>query len=208
MGDSGDKSAPRPSNKVARLIEAYDLGEELGDRLEDSWTSDGNERMSLRDLADLFNRRLLSEAMEQAGMSTVDGEVANFYRLLTDAEVSSGKRTEAVARLKRNAVDVDQLQRDFVTYQAIRSYLQEYRDATYEQADDADPVDSAIETIQRLRARIRSVTDGTLERLRDTGRISLGSFRLFVDVDVLCEDCGVQYSVMELLDRGGCECEL
>jgi hypothetical protein len=34
-------------------------------------------------------------------------------------------RTEASARLEPNGVDVDHLERDFVTYQAIRSYLTE-----------------------------------------------------------------------------------
>jgi hypothetical protein len=192
---------------VARLLDEYDLGVAYGDELERRWTADGDERESLRDLADRFNRRLLESALTAAGASTVSGEVANLYRLLTADDVSSGMRTEARARLERDGVDVDGLERDFVTYQAIRSYLTEYRDAEYEEPSAAERVESVLGTIQRLRSRLRSITEGSLDRLQSTDRLTLGTFRLFVDVDVLCEDCGAQYGVAELLERGGCDCE-
>lgn len=207
MVDSQDDTDARPSSKVARLIDEYELGPAFGERLERRWTADGTDRMSLRDLADLFNRRLLEAAMTRAEMSMVDGEVDNFYRLLTDDDVSSGMRTEARSRLDRESVDVDQLERDFVTYQAIRTYLREFRGAEYEQASDADRIETVTDTIRRLRTRLRSVTTRSLEQLRNTGRITLGEFRLFVDVEVLCEDCGAQYRVDDLLERGGCDCE-
>ena len=195
------------SSKVARLIGEYDLGEGFGDELERRWTADGDERESLRDLADRFNRRLLESALTAAGTSTVSGEVENLYRLLTADDVSSGMRTEAQARLERDGIDVDQLDRDFVTYQAIRTYLTEYRGAEYEEPSASDQVETVLETIQRLRSRLRSITEGSLDRLRSTDRLTLGRFRLFVDVDVLCEDCGAQYGVVDLLERGGCDCE-
>jgi hypothetical protein len=207
MSAPEDDSTSLPSSKVARLIEEYDLGASFGDRLERLWTGETDERMSLRDLASLFNRRLLEVAMERAGMSAVDGEVDNLYRLLTADTVSSGMQTEARTRLKRDGVDVERLERDFVTYQAIRSYLKDYRGASYERTTDADRINNVTDTVQQLRSRLRSVTKGSLEQLRDTGRLTLGDFRLFVDVDVLCEDCGAQYDVAELLARGGCDCE-
>jgi hypothetical protein len=205
--DSGPSTDDRPSSKVARLIDEYDLGASFGDRLEARWTDEGDARLSLRDLADLFNQRLLAAALERAGASTIDGEAENLYRLLTDDDVSSGMRTEARARLDREGVDVDALERDFVTYQAIRSYLVEYRDAEYVETTDADRVEKVADTVRRLQSRIRSITEGSLDRLRSTDRLTLGTFRLFVDVDVLCEDCGAQYGVDELLERGGCDCE-
>jgi hypothetical protein len=195
------------SSKVARLLAEYGLGDSFGDELERLWTAEGDRRESLRDLADRFNRRLLESALRAGGASPVDGEVANLYRLLTDDDVSSGMRTEARTRLEREGVDVDQLERDFVSYQAIRSYLTEYRDAEYEEPSATEQVEGVLETIQRLRSRLRSITEGSLDRLRSTDRLTLGAFRLFVDVDVLCEDCGAQYGVVELLERGGCDCE-
>ncbi len=207
MGDHDDEDRTGRSSKVARLIADYDLGESFGDELERRWTADGEERTSLRDLADLFNERLLQSAMSSAGVSTVSGEVSNLYRLLTDDGVSSGMRTEARNRLERDGVDVDALERNFVSYQAIRSYLTKYRDAEYERPSEGEQVERVLDSVQRLRARLQSVTESSLDRLRSTGRIALGDFRLFVDVDVLCEECGAQYGVADLLERGGCDCE-
>ncbi len=207
MSDTEERGEGRPSSKVARLIGEYDLGAAFGSELETRWTSDGDDRLSLRALADLFNRRLLETAMDDAGMASVDGDVENLYRLLTADDVSSGMRTEARARLEREGVDVDELEGDFVTYQAIRSYLKDYRGAEYEGTTDADRIESATTTIQRLRSRLRSVVEGNLDQLRTTGRLTLGEFRLLVDIDVLCEDCGAQYGVFDLLSRGGCDCD-
>lgn len=202
---SHEAGASDPSTKVGRLIDAYDLAG-LGAELERRWTATGEERLSLRDLETLFNRRLLERSMREAGMASIEGEVDNLYRSLTDDGASSGVRTEARNRLERGGVDVDRLERDFVSYQAVRTYLRDERGADRGERTDAEQLATDRETIQRLRARTGSVVEDKLERLRQTGRIELGEFRLFTDVTVLCEECGSQYSVAELLDRGGCEC--
>lgn len=120
-------------------------------------------------------------------------------------DVSSGERTEAQERLDRAGVDVSQLQTDFVSYQAVRTYLTSVREASYE--PDADRAERVTETTRKLQARTAAVTERNLEQLRKTERITLGSIRLFVDVTVLCEDCGAQYQADELLERGGCDCD-
>jgi hypothetical protein len=99
----------------------------------------------------------------------------------------------------------DALQRDFVTYQAIRTYLKDYRDATYK-SDDRDRTVVEMENLQRLRGRTLTVTDSILDRLKRNTEFELGEFRVFAEIYVLCEDCGVQYNVEELLERGGCDC--
>lgn len=192
--------------KVARLIREYDLGEEYGRELEAAWTGEGAERLSLRDLADEFNRRLLAAAMEDAEMSVLDGEVDNLFRLLTDGDVTAGARTDARSRLERGGIDVERVERDFVTYQAIRSYLRNERGAEYDGADDRERLKGTAETVERLRSRLDSVCENNLEQLRATDRITLDEFQMFVSVDVFCEGCGSQYMVSELLERGGCDC--
>ncbi|NHN60706.1 MULTISPECIES: rod-determining factor RdfA [Halorussus] len=196
-----------PTTKVGRLLERYDLGEAFGDRLEAAWLGEGVERRSLRDLADLFNRELLAVAMEDAGMAALDGEVENIYRLLTDDDVSSGMRTDARRRLDRNGVDVESLERDFVSYQAIRTYLKDVREAEYDDSAADDRVEKVAESVRRLRSRTVSVAEGNLDQLRNADELELGESRVLVDVTVLCEDCGAQYSYDELLERGGCDCE-
>lgn len=210
-GDEDSRSdasaAGKPDTKVARLIEDYQLGAGFGDRLEDLWTADDDRRESLRSLADRFNERLLEAAMADAGMPTLDGEVTNLYRLLTDEEVSSGNRTEARRRLEQHGVDIEQLESDFVTYQAIRSYLKAYRGAEYERDTDSTRIESVIETLQRLKTRTSTVAENSLSQLRKSEHLTLGEFRLFVEINVLCEDCNTQYGVVDLLRSGGCECD-
>jgi hypothetical protein len=202
MSDSGTAGGRRC--KVARLIEERAL-DGIGDRLEERWTAEGDDRLSLRDLADEFNRTLLRTAMEASGMQPFDGDVETLYRRLTGDDVSGADQIRTERRLDREGVDVDRLQDEFVTYQAIRTYLTDHRGATYSGGTE-DQVASEREHVQRLRERLRTVTDSKLEQLRRNGDLDLGSFRTLVDVTVLCNDCGSQYGVETLLDDGGCDC--
>jgi hypothetical protein len=192
----------RPS-KVRRLIEEHDL-QGLGAELEESWTAD-EDRRSLRELATYFNQQLLKQALEEADVQQLDGELENTYRLLTDGDVASTEATRVRRRLEREGVDVDALQRDFVTYQAIRTYLTKHRGAEYTPAE-TDPIEREKTNIQKLRGRMVSVTEGKLEQLRDSDELTIGEFRTLGDIQVVCEDCNTQFDVIELLDRGGCHC--
>ena len=201
-----DTTDTQPSSKVARLLSEYGL-EGLGKELEDRWTGDGVERTSLRDLADYFNKRLLEQALIDAGMSALDSDVSTTYRDLTDDDVSTGVRTDTRTRLDSNGIDVDGLESDFVSYQAIRSYLTEYRGAEYRRLSDEEKVEKDIESIQRLMTRTLSVTEERIEKLTRTGRIDADGVEVLLDVQVLCESCGRQYSVSEFLDERGCDCQ-
>ena len=96
------------NSKVGRLIEKYDLTG-MDDQLIDFWTSDDEDNRSLRELADYFNREILRAAMNEAGMTTLDGEIENTYRLLTAEDVSTGVRTQAETTLERNGIDIETL---------------------------------------------------------------------------------------------------
>ncbi|MBX0297008.1 rod-determining factor RdfA [Haloarcula nitratireducens] len=194
-----------PTTKVGRLIEIYEL-DGFGAELEAYWTGEGAERKSLRDLATLFNEELLRTQMRDHGMSAVDSDVESYYELLDDDEVSAGRATEARRDLEQHGIDIDEVTDDFVTYQAIRGYLQNVRGASYEQTEDSEQIAKEQERLERLITRTEAVSREKLERLRDTDRIDLGTFRMFVGVNVFCESCGSQYSIEELLDEGGCDC--
>jgi hypothetical protein len=203
--DGGKDGRSSRRTKVERLIDEYRLAG-IGDELEHRWTADTEERASLRTLAADFNRRILERAMVDAGMDPIDGEVENVYRLLTDDDVSRGVRTEVESRLDRQDIDVESLRKDFVTYQAIRSFLQDVRGASYEN-ETGDGIDRARSSFERLVGRTTAVVEQKLDQLRGTGRLTLGSFRVRTAVTVYCEDCQTQYDVTRLLERGGCDCE-
>jgi len=203
QSDESTESGRGRRSKVARLIEEYDLPG-LGAELEQMWTAEENRR-SLRDLAAYFNQQLLAQTLEEANVQQLDGELENTYRLLTDEDVSSAESVRIQRRLERDGVDVEALQNDFVTYQAIRTYLKEHRGAEYTPAE-TDPLERETTNVQKLRGRVVSVTEGKLEQLRDSDQLTLGEFRMLADIQVVCEDCNTQFDVLELLDRGGCEC--
>jgi len=205
MDESEAQSKSGRRIKVVRLIDEYELGD-IGDRLEHRWTTEGDDRMSLRDLADHFNQQLLAAAMADVGMQPLSGEVENNYRLLTADDIGSADRTRIRRRLEREGIDVEQLERDFVTYQAIRTYLKDHRGAEHT-TDDRPRSDVEIENLQRIRGRTVSVTQGKLDQLVNGDHITLGEYQVFGEINVLCEDCGTQYDVIELLEQGGCECD-
>lgn len=197
----GGSGAGRQS-KVGRLIEAHDL-DGWSERLARQWT---DERVSLRDLADQFNRRVLRAVMMDAGLNPTNSEVASTYSLLTDDEVSSGEAIRVEKRLRRAGIDVDELGRDFVSHQAIHTYLTKHRGVSLPENDSETQVQKTIETIQRLKSRVQAVAESSLENLVNTDRLTLGSFSVLVDIRVYCSDCGEQYELTELLTEGGCQC--
>ncbi|MDS0282728.1 rod-determining factor RdfA [Haloarcula onubensis] len=204
MAEDSTRSSGR-TGKVARVLDAYDLTG-LGDELVAHWTAE-EDRMSLRELADYFNRQLLASLLEQHRVETLAGEVDNLYELLTDDEVTSGTRIQAENQLREYGVDVDALRSDFVTRQAIHTYLTKHRDAAYEAPDTGDVVERRLAELQRLQSRQRVVTEQTLSSLSNSDRLSIGTHQVLVSTRVQCADCGRQFDVADLLDRGACDCE-
>ncbi|WP_136687380.1 rod-determining factor RdfA [Halorhabdus amylolytica] len=200
-----ETTTDRPSSKVARVIEKYGL-DGMGAELEARWTAEGDDRLSLRDLADLLNRRILEQALIEAGMSTLENDVETIYHNLTADDVSTGVETDTRNRLQRNGVDVETVESNFVTYQAVRSYLKEWRGAEYEGISDTEKIEKDVEVIQRLQTRALSIAETRIENLDETSRIEADDVEVFLDMQVLCSDCGSQYEVTEFLERGGCDC--
>lgn len=200
---SRDAAESATNSKVGRLIEKYDLIG-LGSELEARWKGTDRERSSLRELADYFNRELLRAAMTSAGIAVTEHDIEHVYSALTDSDVSSEARVQKRRELEQDGVAVDELDREFVSHQAVYTYLRKYRGAEYE--NNRDRLESATETLQRLRSRTTAVTERTVETLANADRISVGSFDVFVDVRIHCSDCSGDYGVVDLLKRGGCDC--
>jgi hypothetical protein len=204
MRRSSGNTGPRGrKGKVERVIEKYDLPS-LGDQLVDRWTAEEERRASLRELETDFNVRILREAMEDANISPLEGEVENMYRLLTSDDVSSGAAMEAERRLERKGIDLDELRSDFVSHQAIHTYLTKHRGVERVDSSKDHLIPRAKDTIQQLSTRTQAVAENICGDLAED--VNLGDFTVFVNVEVYCKDCGKTYPMTELLERGGCDC--
>ncbi|MDS0279600.1 hypothetical protein NDI85_17535 [Halomicroarcula sp. S1AR25-4] len=186
--------------KVDRVAEKRGLTE-LDDELRERW-ADGD---SLRDLERYCNEAILRSAMRAAGMETLDGEAANLYRLLTDDDVGPGKRIDAKSRLQRNGLDPETLTSDFVSYQTVRTHLNDCLDVTTAR-DSTLSVDSARNTVLKLVSRTESVTTQTIARLTEQGSLTIPSPSVTLSLRVACSECGDEYTFTGLLERGGCSC--
>lgn len=207
MTDTGrDRSSVPTRSKVDRVIVERELGD-LGERLEQLWHGDEDERYSLRALADYFNQQVLADAAEAVDARLIEGEVENLYRLLTDDESSA--RIQAETKLSRLGVDVEAVRRDFVTHQAIHTYLTKFKGIDPPgNSESVDQIEKRAETIEKLRNRLEAVTERSVEALRDGDDLSLEGFGVLVNVSVYCEACGRTYDVRELLEQLGCACDV
>lgn len=192
--------------KVGRVIDKYGLAA-IDDELRER-RAGGSDPDSLRTLQRYFNQRVLRAAMEAAEMDPLDGEVENAYRLLTNDDVSSGMRTRTRQRLKRNGIDVDGVERDFISHPTIGNHLSDCLDVEPATADEGTVADreNVENRIFKMQSRTEAVTAGALEQLQTAGLIEGGDLTVLVDLQVLCEDCGAQHTVREFLQRDGCEC--
>ncbi|APE96225.1 rod-determining factor RdfA [Halodesulfurarchaeum formicicum] len=201
---SEDEPSRGRSSKVARVIEEYQLSG-LGAELEAAWTAPESERRSLRELADHVNRQIVEAALTRGGERPLEGEIQTVSAALA-GDTDSATERDVRTRLEERGVNVDQLEDDLVSYQAVRTYLQNVRGAEYEPAV-ADPVQRTRDRIQGLRGRLRAVASSQLDSLAESGEITMDDSRVLVQVQVYCEDCGRQFDIEELLDRGGCNCD-
>ncbi|MFB6117244.1 rod-determining factor RdfA [Halosegnis sp.] len=185
--------------KIDRVAERRSLAN-IDDRLR-TRRRDG---ASLRALATFYNQSVLRAAMEGAEMEPLDGEVENLHRLLTDEDVTAGARVDAEARLSRNGVDPAAVTDDFVSHVTVQNHLTDCLGMTTD-TQLTDAVD-ARESVMKLRSRLATVAESTLERLSRRGDIAVTTPSVTVSLRVNCAECNDAYSFSRLLDRGGCSC--
>jgi len=147
--------------KVDRVAEKWvldDVDEKLREQRQ-------NAEASLRDLEDYFNRRVLEAAMRDARAEMIEGEVENTYHLLAADDVSSGSKVEVKDRLRRSGVDPEAVADDFVSYQTIRTHLQECLEVDTS-LNTGVKKSEAKNTVFKLLSRTEVITERTIDRLR------------------------------------------
>lgn len=188
--------------KVARVIGEYDL-DGMGEQLEVAWTEESGERTSLRSLADEFNLAVLKAALRKSGISSMNFEVSATYESFKYG--SGSERTRAERRLEREGIDPDSLSSDFVSHQAIHTYLKKDRKASLPK-NETDPVEGKVKTIEKLQGRVTAVTESATSSLLSADHLDRDDYEILVNVRAICPDCGSDYPIGELLRRGGCQC--
>lgn len=193
--------------KVGTVSGRHDL-QDVAAELKRRWTDDGDDRYSLRDLAEQFNRRVLRSAMVEAGMNPLEGEAENLYHLLTDDDASPGDRVDAERRLEHEGVPVETLRDDFVTHQTVYRHLKDCVGAEYEEeTDPAERLERDVERIDAFQNQLRVVSEEIVRRLTDAGLSQVESPGVYVDVQILCEECGAHFSPRDLLENDACDCD-
>ncbi|AFK19921.1 hypothetical protein E6P09_00525 [Haloferax mediterranei ATCC 33500] len=209
MRDTGTKVSRRGGRgpKIERIADRYGITG-LGDELVDAWLGEGREQRSLRELEGDVNRRVIQAALDEAGAHVLDGEVDNFYRLLTSDDVTAGSRTEARNTLREKGVDVDQLEADIISYQSVYNYLKRHRNVERKSSDDDQTAaESGLNTIRKLRSRLRTVTIDVIDRLVKAEEVVIGAYEVEVDIRVTCTDCETRMTPAALLSSGHCNCD-
>lgn len=193
--------------KVGRLIESYELSG-MNQQLVEWWSAEDGR--SLRDMARHLNEELLRMELTRQGHSPLQGEVQNTYSLLTGDDVSRGMRTQTIKRLEGQGVDVDRVLDDFVSHQAVYRHLKTCLDEEYtgRVLDTEERREKSKQRVFALENRTEKVTEDTLERLRKWDMLELEGFTVRVDVAVTCSNCGRQHTIDDLLESGGCQCQL
>lgn len=197
-----------PCCKLGRLAQVYDF-DELNAELERKWTGDGSESTSLRELQRTVNRRLVAKKLIEHGLPPIDGEAENIRRVLTDSDVSEGRRIDARRRLEGEGIDVEELLDDFVSHQTVYNHLRNCRDVELSgKESDQDRLDQIPSRIFRLQKRTEVVTEDSLSQLESDDLLAPDSFDVIVDIQAVCEECGRSSDVESLFERGGCVCQL
>lgn len=194
--------AAKRGTKVAQKIEKYDLSG-MGAELEAAWIGESGERTSLRDLADEFNETILRSVLIENGISPLNFEVTGTYEALRHG--SGSDETRARRRLEREGVDVEELTGDFVTHQAVHTYLTDDRNASLPEHDE-NAVERRTQTIEKLEGRTAVVTETSIKSTLPDAELDRVDYDVIVDVQVVCSACGSTYDAGDLLRQGGCNC--
>lgn len=187
--------------KLGRVATQYDLPgliAELERRRDEA-------DLSLRDLRDVFNRRLVECALDENGVDVLADPDA-IYGVLYDDDASTGRKQEIEHRLDADGVDVDALADAFVSHVTIRNHFVGCLEQSTSRNDPPTPGDT-LALIEWSRSRDETTITNAIERLAGTDELTVGNIDVNHAVRVTCETCGGHYRVAELVRAGGCDCQ-
>lgn len=158
---------------------------------------------SLRTLAAWVNTQVLQATLVEAE-PYVDEEQADYFHKQLRAE-SRAEQANARATLAQWGIDVEAVEDDFVSYQTVRSHLNECLGLSTRgvKAGGRDP-GKTLATLERLQGRMESVL-GDLETLIDQDKLDMGKpTNPAVRLSITCGRCGRECNPLNVIDRGEC----
>lgn len=193
--------------KVGKVVSQFG-DESFHQDLVDWWTMEGGGK-STRQMAVEINQAYLRAELRDSGYRPLEGEVENIYQLLTGGEVSEGMRTQTRNRLEWHDIDVDALEKEFVSHQTVYRHLTDCLDESYPE-DTREPAEQLSDSRDRmftLASRCEQVTENDLSRLSKNDLLAIDEFDVTVEIAVTCHDCGTRYELGRLLELQGCDCK-
>lgn len=197
---------------VASQLGLTDIDEELVGR----WSGDHPEQMSVRELADYFNTRVLKKLFEESDTGFMKSQAGPFYDILSqdpDDEESPQSarrdREELIEDLEESGFDVDKITTDyFVSYQSIYTHLTKCLEVESPSAKNQSENSLANDqdTVRRITAKAAKIGETLMNRnVEDSDDVS-GRLEISASVDIRCDECGYKKSLVSFLEDGGCYC--
>jgi hypothetical protein len=164
------------------------------------WTGrNGRSADGYKTLTEWFNKRLLKRIYEAHGRDTMSAHLDREYELITGE--STLQRDELAADLATDGLDIDDLDRELVSWSTMRHHLKGCLDAE----KDATPAttDWETNTVQIARERTAEKTRSVLSSLSSKERLpNAERAEVQVQVKLACPDCSVRVPFEEAVDRG------
>jgi hypothetical protein len=198
-----DSEGTRSRTKIDRVVARYGLSQ-IPEQMRDLWLGTGDEQRSTRELADWFNRQVLSAAIADLTAVTISGDVEQIYHQLQGEDTADRRLLRD--RLIQRGVDIEEVEGDFISHQTVYRYLTKELGVEQPTPTPEEQAERAVETVGRLRGRTSAVARQSVETLISTGEAQIGPFSVITDVQVICEQCGRSFDLPTLTETGGCGC--
>lgn len=187
--------------KICSAISKYAL-----DTLNDGLRNRHSNGESLRNLATFVNQQILEATITRVNASMIT-DPESLYRILTDDEVSMGRRAEIETTLEKEGINIKELKKDFVSHQTVKHHLNQELGVDTSR-ENSLTVSDAISRIDWSQSRNEAVIRNTLSQLEALNELETGGYTLSTSARVSCNECGKTYYIHEFLDNSGCSCQI
>jgi len=194
------KSSRGPKKKIIRVSEEYGL-EGIGAEMASMWTHpDEDERYTLEELRDYFNKHVLEAAVKGAGIDAMPGFVDGAYKGLfyNDDPI---EEKEIKLAFKRHNVDVDEIMDDFISsQQTIHNYLIEVEDVElHPEKRPKEKKEKSLGYLRSLDKRYENVVSDIIERLVNEEELFNGDYEVHVECFVENKETGEERHIEDIL---------